>query len=102
MYENVVIITFFRMVLDYGMNKITTIKIYEKMALITQIWHRAKFYFMYIVSAWNLIMVSNMKKSIRPSWRNVQGGTGGWMDGQMDGLDLFLYSLIPLLWSGEK
>ena len=38
-----------------------TLKIYEKMPTITQIWHRAKFYFTCISSPWYLIMVPNMK-----------------------------------------
>ena len=56
--------------------------------VITQIWHRAKFYFMCISSPWYKIMVPNTwRKSIQPQWRN------GWTDrpGQ------FLYSPIPLL-----
>ena len=53
------------------MNKITTfffeilqqtLKIYEKIAIITQIWHRAKFYFTCISGPWYLSMVPNMKK----------------------------------------
>ena len=53
-----------------NMNKITTffseisqvLKSYEKIAIITQIWHRAKFYFTCINGPWYLIMVRNMKK----------------------------------------
>ena len=51
-----------------NMNKITTLvsqqtlKIDEKIVIITQIWHKAKFYVIYISGTWYLIMVSNMKK----------------------------------------
>ena len=68
-----------------------TLKIYEKIAIITQIWHKAKFYFICISSLCYLIMVPNMKKSIQPSWipRQIHRLT--------DGLDSFLYSPIPLI-----
>ena len=35
---------------------------YQTMAIITQFWHRAKFYFTSISISWYLIMVPNMKK----------------------------------------
>ena len=53
------------------MNKITTyfsdilqqtLKLYEKMATITQMWQTAKFHFTWISNPWYLIMVPNMKK----------------------------------------
>ena len=42
----------------------TKTKIYEKVAIVTQIWHQAKFYFTCISSPWYLIMVKvlNMMK----------------------------------------
>ena len=39
-----------------------TLKSYEKIAIITQIWHKAKFYFTRISGVWYLIIVLNMKK----------------------------------------
>ena len=93
-----------------NMNNITTffsdisqqtlnIKFYEKIAIITQIWHRAKFYFTSIHGSWYMIMVPNMKKihlaimeeCMRTDWE-MDGQTDGWMDSWTDGLDPFLYS----------
>ena len=65
-----------------------------RMAIITQIWHRAKFYFTCIINPCSLIMVPDMKKIHPPLWRNAQGWT--------DRLGcIHMYFLIPLLWSGE-
>ena len=36
-----------------------TLKIYEQMAIITQMWYRAKFYFTCMCALWYLIMVPN-------------------------------------------
>ena len=52
------------------MKKQQSLEIYEEIAIISQIWHRAKIYFMYISSPWYLIMVPNMMEihpSIHPS-----------------------------------
>ena len=71
-------------------------KMYEKVALITQIWLRAKLYFTCISNPWYPIY----RKSI-----NHHGGMHNdghlYTDGLTNGLDPFLYSQIPLKWSGE-
>ena len=41
---------------------ITTLKMYEKMVIITQIWHRAKLYFRSLSNLWYLVTVPNMNK----------------------------------------
>ena len=107
MYEKVAIITdiwqslmlFTRMnnacylITVSNINKITTffydisqqtLNIYETIAIITEMWHRAKFYFTCISGPLNQIMVPNIKKiypvtvqecTIMDRW------TEGWMDG---------------------
>ena len=49
---------------------ISTLKMYEKIAIITQIWYKAKFYFTDLSGPWYLIMVPILW---RKSWRNTQG-----------------------------
>ena len=76
------------------MNKISTfnskisqvLQIYERIAIITQIWHRAKLYCTCISSAWYLIMVLNMNK-INHAIMEECTRTARQTDRQTDGLD---------------
>ena len=80
---NMKITTFFSAI------SLQTLKIYEKIAIISQIGHRAKFYFTCIYGPWYLIMIPNMKTIDLSSMEELAR-----MGGQTDGLDPFLYSLI--------
>ena len=73
---------------------------YEQIAKITQSWHRVKFYFMCISSPWYLIMVLHEENPFSHYGEMQENGQkDGWM-GWTYGSGTFLYSLIPLLWSG--
>ena len=72
------------------------LKMYEKIGIITQIWHTAKIHSTYINSPWCLITIPNMKK-IQPA--TVEACVR--MDRQTHELDPFLYSTIPLKRSKE-
>ena len=71
------------------------LQIYEKIAIIIQIWHRAKPYVTRISSLYQLMMVPSMKK-IHPAIMEKCERTNIWWDWRTDELDLFLYSLILL------
>ena len=91
-----------------NMNKITTffsaisqqtLKIYEEIAIITQIWHTVKFYFMWISSLLYLIMIPNMK-TIHPAiWHGGMHEDGltrqTYMCRRMDGLMDWTRSYMP-------
>ena len=64
--------------------------------LITQIWHRGKFCLSCTRKPWYLSSVPNMKKK-HPSSHYGGMHEDGEMDGLTSTLNLFLYSLIPLL-----
>ena len=81
-------------------------KVYEKIPIISQIWHRVKMYFTCISSPWYLIMVPNMKE-IHPAImeectrmvRQTDGltcQTDGKTDKQIDRRDPSAYSPIPV------
>ena len=99
----------------------TNTQTYEKVSLIIQMWHRAKCYFTSMINTWYLITVHNMnkittfgtvpnsnvhasvahgtrswykiwRKSIQPSWRNVDG----WTDG-LDQFDIFLHLYVSVM-----
>ena len=87
-----------KMTTFYSERSQQTLQIYEKFAIITQNWHKAKFCFTCFSGPLYLINgIQYEKKSIQPSWRYTRGQIDRWTNK----LAPFLYSPIPLRQGGE-